>query len=81
MNVKEKVLSIVNEQFGEPCTPESSLEDDLLFDSLDGIELMMSIEDEFEITISDDDFEKAMTECKTVADLIAAVEKVVKAQK
>jgi len=51
--------------------PEDELEGKLGMDSLDKIELVMALEEEFEIMIPDEDAEK----CKTVADVVALVER------
>ena len=61
--VQERVLKIVAEQLGihnTGVTLESS-KDSLGMDSLDDIELVMALEDEFEIAVSDDDAEKWVT--------------------
>ncbi len=66
--VFERVRAIVVEQLGvdeEDVTPEASFVDDLNADSLDLVELIMSIEEEFtgdaELEISDEDAEKITT--------------------
>ncbi len=72
--VEEKVVSIVCEQLGvssEEITRESSFIDDLKADSLDVVELVMSFEDEFSITIPDEDYEKI----RTVGDAVDYIEK------
>lgn len=64
MSVEEKVVGIVSEQLSVPkeeIARESSFVDDLKADSLDVVELVMEFEDEFEITIPDDDYEKIRT--------------------
>ena len=64
MSVEEKVIGIVSEQLGVPkeeVIRESSFVDDLKADSLDVVELVMEFEDEFELTIPDDDYEKIRT--------------------
>lgn len=66
---EEKVIGIVSEQLGvekSEVTTESSFVDDLKADSLDVVELVMEFEDEFGITIPDDDYDKI----KTVGDAI-----------
>lgn len=66
---EEKVIGIVSEQLGvekAEVTRESSFVDDLKADSLDVVELVMEFEDEFGITIPDDDYDKI----KTVGDAI-----------
>ena len=73
MSVEEKVMGIVSEQLNIPkeeVRRESSFVDDLKADSLDVVELVMEFEDEFEITIPDDDYEKI----RTVGDAIDYIE-------
>lgn len=72
-SVEEKVVGIVSEQLSVPkeeIQRESSFVDDLKADSLDVVELVMEFEDEFEITIPDDDYEKI----RTVGDAIDYIE-------
>lgn len=64
MSVESKVKEIIAEQLGindEDITPESSLMDDLGADSLDVVELVMALEEEFEVEISDEEAEKMET--------------------
>ncbi len=64
MSIEEKVVGIVSEQLSvakEEIVRESSFVDDLKADSLDVVELVMEFEDEFEITIPEDDYEKIRT--------------------
>lgn len=71
--VLEKVKSILAEQFDyeeEKITPETTLIDDLGADSLDVVDLLMSIEDEFEIEVPDEEVENI----KTVGDLVKYIE-------
>ena len=71
--VEEKVIGIVSEQLGVPKEEvklESSIIEDLKADSLDVVELVMELEDEFDITIPDDDYEKL----KTVGDAIKYID-------
>lgn len=59
--VQDKVVSIVCGQLGtsrEKVKPETSFINDLGADSLDTVELVMEFEDEFEISIPDEDAEK-----------------------
>lgn len=73
MSVEDKVIGIVSEQLGVPkeeVTKESSFIDDLKADSLDVVELVMEFEDEFEVTIPDEDYEKI----RTVGDAINYIE-------
>jgi acyl carrier protein len=74
--IKEKVIKIVSEQMGAEkgeITMETSFVNDLNADSLDTVELVMEFEDEFEISIPDEEAEKIHT-------VGAAVEYIVKAQ-
>ena len=69
MSVEEKVIAIVCEQLGvakEEIKSDSKFVDDLKADSLDVVELVMEFEDEFEVTIPDDDYDKI----KTVGDAV-----------
>jgi len=64
MASQEKVKSIIAEQLGvkpEEVTPEASFVDDLGADSLDTVELVMALEEEFGIEIPDEDAEKITT--------------------
>ena len=64
MSVEEKVKSIVAKQLGQgvdEVNNESSFIDDLGADSLDTVELVMSLEEEFDIEISDDEAENILT--------------------
>ena len=59
----EKVKAIVVEQLGveEKVIKEANFVDDLAADSLDIVELVMSIEEEFDIEIDDSEAEKIVT--------------------
>jgi acyl carrier protein len=62
--VEERVKKIIAEQLGveeEEVTPEASFVEDLGADSLDTVELVMALEEEFEIEIPDEDAEKILT--------------------
>ena len=64
MSVEEKVRNIVAKQLGlgeDEVNNESSFIDDLGADSLDTVELVMSLEEEFDIEISDDEAENILT--------------------
>lgn len=64
MEIFDKVRDILVEQLGvkpEDVTLEASFQDDLGADSLDVVELIMALEEEFDIKISDDDAEKIST--------------------
>ena len=63
-SIEEQVKSIVAEQLGvkeEEVTNAASFVDDLGADSLDTVELVMALEEEFETEIPDDDAEKITT--------------------
>ena len=68
-SVEQKVKSIIAEQLGvgeEEIKPASSFIEDLGADSLDIVELVMAIEEEFEVEIPDEEAEHI----KTVGDAI-----------
>lgn len=61
MSVEEKVKEIIVDQLGideKQVSPEASFMDDLGADSLDTVELVMALEEEFDIEIPDEDAEK-----------------------
>ena len=63
-SVEEKVKHIIVEQLGVDeyeVKPDASFVDDLGADSLDVVELVMALEEEFEMEISDEDAEKLTT--------------------
>ena len=63
-SVQERVVGIVAEQLGvekEKITQETSFVNDLGADSLDTVELVMELEEEFEVDIPDDAAEKIQT--------------------
>jgi acyl carrier protein len=69
----EKMKAIIVEQLGvdeSEVSPEASFIDDLGADSLDTVELVMALEEEFGIEISDEDAEKI----QTVGDAIKYIE-------
>ena len=75
--ITTKVIEIVCKQLGvtkEKVSPETSFVNDLGADSLDTVELVMEIEDAFDLTIPDDEAEKI----QTVGDAIRYIEKSVK---
>jgi len=62
--IEERVKKIVIEQLGvkeDEVKPESSFVDDLGADSLDTVELVMALEEEFETEIPDEQAEKITT--------------------
>jgi acyl carrier protein len=73
MAVEDRVKEIIVEQLGvspEEVVPEASFIDDLGADSLDIVELVMAIEEEFGIEVPDEDAERM----QNIADVIAYVE-------
>lgn len=75
--VLEKVQAIIAEKLSvdqDSITLESDLQKDFGADSLDAVEIMMSVEDAFDITIDDED----LLEIRTVNDIVQYIEKVVK---
>ena len=62
--IEERVIKIAVEQLGvkaEDVTPSSSFVNDLGADSLDTVELVMALEEEFETEIPDEEAEKITT--------------------
>ncbi len=72
-SVREKVIGIIREQLGQDkgtITDETHFINDLGADSLDTVELVMELEDEFGISISDEEAEKI----QTVGDAVKYIE-------
>ena len=64
MSIEERVKKIIVEQLGvkeEEVKPEASFIEDLGADSLDTDELVMALEEEFDIEITDEEAEKITT--------------------
>ncbi len=64
MSVEDKVKKIIAEKLSvdlSEVVPDASFVDDLGADSLDLVELIMSMEEEFDMDISDEDAEKLVT--------------------
>ena len=71
--VLEKVKAILAEQFDveeDKITADTDLQEDLGADSLDVVDLLMSIEDEFEVEVPDEEIENI----KTVGSLVSYLE-------
>lgn len=71
--VLEKVKMILANQFDAPedtITPETNIQEDLGADSLDVVDMLMSLEDEFDVEIPDEKIETM----RTVADVVAYIE-------
>ena len=73
MAVEDKIREIIVEQLGvsaEEVVPEASFIDDLGADSLDIVELVMAIEEEFGIEVPDEDAERM----QNIGDVISYVQ-------
>lgn len=76
MDTFEKVQEIIANLFQinpNQITMESDLSDDLLADELDNVEIIMAVEDEFNITIHDED----AADIKTVGELVKLVDSLI----
>ncbi|HOD35676.1 MAG TPA: acyl carrier protein [Syntrophales bacterium] len=74
MSIEDKVVEIIMEQLDvtkEECVPEASFIDDLGADSLDIVELIMALEENFSIEITDDELRKI----RTIQDSINFIKK------
>ena len=63
-SIEERVRKIIVEQLGvadDQVTPDASFVDDLGADSLDTVELVMALEEEFDVEIPDDEAENITT--------------------
>lgn len=70
--VEQRVIDVVARQLGindEAVTAEKHIFDDMGADSLDAIEMVMELEEEFDIELTDESVEQAKT-VQAVADLI-----------
>ena len=76
-SVEERVIEIVAEQLGaskEQISRDTSFVNDLGADSLDTVELVMELEEEFDINIPDDVAEKIQTVGQAIDHIQEAVE-------
>jgi acyl carrier protein len=72
LDIFEKVRSLISEQLDideDKITPETTFED-IDADSLDVVELVMALEEEFDLEIADE----AVENIKTVADVVSYIE-------
>ena len=72
MNTADKIKEAIIDKLGveeSQITPEASFIDDLGADSLDTVELIMALEEEFDLEIPDEDAE-SLTTVKAVTDYI-----------
>ena len=70
--VLEKVKMILSSQFDveeDSITPETNIADDLGADSLDVVDMLMSLEDEFDVEIPDEEIERSRTGGGRVAEV------------
>ena len=76
-SVEEKIKKIICEQLDvaeKDVVPEASFVDDLGADSLDQVELIMAMEEEFDVSIPDEDAEKIATVQEAVDYIKKAME-------
>ena len=76
-NIEQRVIKITVEQLGvneEEVKPEASFVDDLGADSLDTVELVMALEEEFDTEIPDEDAEKITTVQAAIDYVLANVD-------
>lgn len=71
--ISEKIIGIISSQFNvgeDDLNRGTSFKDDLNADSLDLVELVMALEDEFDLEIQDED----MSDIKTIGDVVDNIE-------
>lgn len=76
VNVKDKVIAIVVDQLSlsaSEVTLDSSFVDDLGADSLDTVELVLALEEEFDISIPDEEAEKITTVRQAIEKIESAL--------
>jgi acyl carrier protein len=74
MSIEEKVIELIVEQLDvtrEECVPEASFIEDLGADSLDLVEMIMAMEENFGVEISDEELQKI----RTIQDAINFIKK------
>jgi len=75
MSIEDRVKKIVSDRLGasvDTIENDSSFVDDLGADSLDTVELVMALEEEFDLEIADEDAEKISTVNEAVAYINAS---------
>lgn len=76
-SVEERVKKLIVEQLGvneSEVTPDASFVDDLGADSLDTVELVMALEEEFETEIPDEDAENITTVQEAISYVLKSVD-------
>ena len=74
MEINDRVKKIISEQLGveeEKVTPEANFVEDLGADSLDTVELVMALEEEFGIEIPDEDADRKIATVQNAIDYIS----------
>ena len=77
-DIASKVKEITSEQLGvdeSQITPEAKFVDDLGADSLDTVELVMALEEEFDLEISDEEAEKLTTVNRVISYIEGCIDK------
>ncbi|MBA7585061.1 Acyl carrier protein [subsurface metagenome] len=77
-DIASKVKEITSEQLGvdeSQITPEAKFVDDLGADSLDTVELVMALEEEFDLEISDEEAEKLTTVNRVISYIEGCLDK------
>jgi len=73
----EEIVEILRKQLGkkpEDVTPEKRIKEDLGADSLDVVEILMTVEDKYNVTVPDEE----LMAISTVADLVKMIDKIAK---
>lgn len=74
LSAADRIRQVLAEQLGQPLeavTPEATLVGDLSADSLDLVEVVMALEEDFELEIPDEEPER----WKTVGDVVSYIER------
>lgn len=74
MNTVERVMAIVH-RYDRDAKVSDRFKDDLRFDSLDMVEIALTVEKEFSISIPDEEIEDPIWDTATVQDLIDFVDR------
>ena len=74
MSIEEQVLAVIKDQLGVDQLESDTKFEDLDFDSLDAVELIMAFEDQFNIEISDE-VAQTITSVQSAVDAITALVK------